>query len=89
MISKTTLSFWEGYWSLPKEIQKKARASYKMWRDNPAHPSLHFKRVKDNKPVYSVRVTLDYRAIGLLEEDTVTWFWIGKHSDYDKFLSKL
>jgi hypothetical protein len=34
-----------------------------------------------------VRVTLGYRAIGLLEGDTVTWFWIGSHDDYERFFS--
>jgi hypothetical protein len=89
MNSLTTASFWSGYRDLPKEIQQKASANYKLWRNNPAHPSLHFKRVKENQPVYSVRVTLNYRAVGLLEKDTITWFWIGTHADYDKLLSRL
>jgi hypothetical protein len=43
--------------------------------------------VDDAEPVYSVRVGLDYRAVGLLQGDTITWFWIGTHDDYDKLLS--
>jgi hypothetical protein len=34
-------------------------------------------------------VTRGYRALGLLEGDTVTWFWIGGHDDYDLLLRNL
>jgi hypothetical protein len=34
-------------------------------------------------------VTLSYRALGLLEKDEITWFWIGTHTDYDRLLDKL
>jgi hypothetical protein len=26
------------------------------------------------------------RAIGILQNDTVTWFWIGDHDDYELML---
>ena len=29
---------------------------------------------------------LGYRAVGLLEQDEVTWLWIGSHADYDRLL---
>lgn len=44
------------------------------------------KRVKESQPVYSVRIGLGYRALGLLKGDTVTWFWIGTHDEYDQLL---
>jgi len=34
-------------------------------------------------------VTLGYRAVGLLEDDEITWFWIGSHAEYDRLLDKL
>jgi len=86
MKSQTTKSFWKHYWALPPEIRQRARKAYKLWRDNPAHPSLFFKRVKEGQPVYSVRIGLGYRALGLLKADTVTWFWIGTHDEYDGLL---
>ena len=86
MKSQTTESFWKHYWALPPEIRQRARKAYKLWRDNPAHPSLFFKRVKEGQPVYSVRIGLGYRALGLLKADTVTWFWIGTHEEYDCLL---
>jgi hypothetical protein len=34
-------------------------------------------------------VTLGYRALGLLEDEEITWFWIGRHADYDRLLEDL
>jgi hypothetical protein len=36
--------------------------------------------------VYSVRIGLGYRALGILEGSVVTWFWIGSHADYDRLV---
>jgi hypothetical protein len=62
---------------------------YRRFRGNPAHPSLHFKKVHAQEPVYSVRVTRGYRAVGLLEADEITWIWIGTHAEYDRLLRNL
>jgi hypothetical protein len=86
MKSQTTLSFWQHYQALPPKICQRARQAYKLWRDNPAHPGLFFKRVKESQPVYSVRIGVGYRALGLLKGDTVTWFWIGTHDEYERLL---
>jgi hypothetical protein len=59
------------------------------FRENPQHPSLQFKKVYEGEPVYSVRVPIVYRAVGLLENDKITWFWIGSHADYDRLLRSL
>jgi len=32
-------------------------------------------------------VSRGYRALGILENDTVTWFWVGSHDDYQRFFS--
>lgn len=86
MKSHTTAAFWKHYWALPTEVRQRARQAYTLWCDNPAHPSLFFKRVKESQPLYSVRIGLAYRALGLLRADTVTWFWIGSHDDYDQLI---
>jgi hypothetical protein len=54
---------------------------------NPFHPSLHFKCINREENVWSVRITRGYRALGILEGDTVTWFWIGSHDEYERFIS--
>jgi hypothetical protein len=41
------------------------------------------------EPAYSARVTLAYRAVGVLEGENVTWFWIGNHTDYERLLANL
>ncbi|AGY57550.1 hypothetical protein GKIL_1304 [Gloeobacter kilaueensis JS1] len=37
----------------------------------------------------SARIGLNYRALGLLEEDHIYWFWIGSHAEYDELLQRL
>jgi hypothetical protein len=37
----------------------------------------------------SVRITKDYRALGVLSEQEIVWFWIGSHSDYDDLLQRV
>ena len=71
---------------LQPETQERARTAYQLWRDNPRHNSLQFKRVSRRHPIYSVRVGLEHRALGLLEGDTVFWYWIGPHDDYERLL---
>jgi len=68
---------------LPNEIQELAHKNFRLWRDNPRHPSLHFKKVGS---YWSVRVGRDFRALATLEGDTFSWFWIGDHAEYEKIL---
>ncbi len=70
MKSRATLRFWKLYDHLPVNVQRQARKACETWKANPNHPSLHFKRVDDVEPVYSVRVSEDYRVLGLLDGET-------------------
>lgn len=70
---------------LPHKIQKLARYNYALLKQNPLHPSLHFKKVYHGR-FRSVRVGLHYRAIGVPVPDGVQWFWIGTHAEYNKLL---
>ena len=89
MTSRATPPFWAAYRELPRDIREAAQKAYRLFRDDPNHPSLQFKKVHDREPIYSVRVTGGYRVLGALEKDEVTWFWIGSHADYDRVLKKL
>ena len=40
-------------------------------------------------PVYSVRISLEYRALGIRAGEEIVWFWIGSHGNYDKLVSQL
>lgn len=87
MKSATLLSFWESYKLLDSQTKQRTRKTYYLWRDNPFHPSLHFKCINREENIWSVRISLNYRAVGILEKDTVTWFWIGSHTKYEEFYS--
>ena len=88
MKSRATSGFWRLHDALPERVQERAARAYKAWCDDPAHPSLQFKRVGKSAPVYSVRVGKHYRVVGTLCNDTVTWYWIGSHADYDALLAR-
>ena len=79
--------FLSSFGRLPKTIQQLARAKYRLFKVNPYHPSLQFKRVSNTVPIYSVRINIQYRALGLVEDDRIDWFWIGSHDEYDQLLS--
>jgi len=89
MISHTTQRFRKLYGHLPEQIQKQAKQVYRKFKKEPYYPGLHFKRVHSSGPIYSVRITRDYRAVGVQQNDEIIWFWIGSHSDYDKLLNQL
>ena len=87
MKSATLPSFWESYASPDQSIKRRAREAFRLWEQNPFHPSLRFKCVNREQNLWAVRITRGYRAIGVLEGDTITWLWIGHHDDYERFLS--
>ena len=89
MISHTTQRFRKLYGNLPEQIRKQAKRVYRQFEKDPYYPGLHFKRVHSSEPIYSVRITKDYRAVGVQQNDEIIWFWIGSHSDYDKLLNQL
>jgi hypothetical protein len=37
--------------------------------------------------MWLVRISLRILAIGVLDEDTVIWFWIGSHAEYESYFS--
>ena len=88
MISHTTERFRSAFQNLPQPVKRRARASYERFRRDPHHPSLQFKQVHAARPVYSVRVGLGYRALGVRKGEVMVWFWIGSHADYDRLLAK-
>ena len=79
MRSQTVSSFWKEYQSLPENTKKAARKAYRLWRQNP------FKCINYKEHIWSLRISLGYRALGIYEDDTVTWFWIGDHTSYERF----
>jgi len=89
MKSYTTRRFRRLFASLPRHVQRQAMQAYRVFRRNSAHPGLRFKRVGADPPMYSARVGISYRAVGVLDGETIVWFWIGSHADYNKLLAEL
>lgn len=89
MKSGISKEFRKRFDQLPTAIQEQAERAYALWRSDPYHPSLQFKRVSSGQPIYSVRVGIGYRALGLRSGDQIDWFWIGSHAEYDGLLRRL
>jgi hypothetical protein len=86
VISHTTSRFWKAYRQLDENVQKKARRAYELFEQNPQHPSLHFKKVHPTEPLYSARVSLNHRALGMRDGNEIVWFWIGPHDEYERLI---
>ena len=70
----------------PAERTLQSRRAYQLFRGNPSHPDLNFKKVDEENNIYSVRIGRGYRALGKLEGSEIVWFWIGPHSEYDRLV---
>lgn len=88
MNSHITEKFRKAFVELPADVQKQARQAYRLFKENPQHPSLRFKSIHPSRPIYSVRVGMDYRAIGIRNGNDIIWYWIGSHSEYDKLIQQ-
>jgi hypothetical protein len=84
MRSSTTPDFWTSYAALPPGIKARAKVAYRLWKHDPRHPSLQFKKTGTT---WSVRIGSGYRSLALLEDGTYYWFWIGTHDEYERLLS--
>jgi hypothetical protein len=89
LISRLRKSFRTELAALPQSVQKRARDAYERFKTDPQHPSLDFKPLHTTLPLWSVRITQNYRAVGVRDGETIIWFFIGTHADYDKLLAKL
>ena len=89
MKSTATPRFWKLLNELPHEIIELAEKNYRLWLENPRHPSLHFKKLAGSGERFSVRVGDHHRAIGWkLDDGSVEWVWIGSHAGYDQMLKR-
>ena len=77
-------TFWEAFRALTPQIRTLARRQYRFWRRNPLNPPLHFKKVADDS--WFVRIGKHHRELATQVEDTLIWFWIGNHADYERIL---
>jgi hypothetical protein len=80
MKSSTTLAFRKQFATLPASLRAQARKQFRLWLENPFHPSLHFKPVGR---YWSARVSREVRVLGIRQNDVMIWFFIGVHDDYE------
>jgi hypothetical protein len=70
--------------ALHASVRTAADKSFALLRHDPKHPSLRFKRIKDD--LWSARVGRGYRALAIERKDGFHWFWIGSHAEYDRLV---
>ena len=75
--------FWQHYARLPEEVRLVADKNYALLKQDPRHPSLHFRQIGR---FWTVRVGLSYRALAVEEPEGLLWVWIGSHAEYDRML---
>jgi hypothetical protein len=75
-------SFWKCYEQLPVNIRKLADKQFALFKSNPRHPSLGFRK---KGAVYTVEIGRSYRALARERNGHYYWFWIGTHEQYNQF----
>ena len=82
--SRTTAQFRERFDVLPRSVQREAEKAYRLFRADPEHPSLHVKKLRGSEYTYFVRIGLGHRALGSLKGNSIRWYGIGSHAEYDR-----
>lgn len=83
---RTTERFRECFNKLPQHIQTMSRRNFELLKEDPSHPSLHFKKVGR---FWSVRIGLNYRALAVEDGEDYIWSWIGNHNDYEMMIKNM
>ena len=86
MKSIATRRFWELFQALPVDVQNLAVKNYHLWRRDPRHPSLRFRRLQGSEDRFSIRIGDHYRALARQTSEKTIWVWIGTHADYDRLV---
>jgi hypothetical protein len=87
VISRVRPSFWRAYERLAPSVKTRARAAYQLFTVNAEHPSLRFKKLQGGGEIWSVRISEQYRAVGVRSGDTIECIWIGTHNEFDNLFS--
>ena len=83
MKHRATRRFWNCYFALPEQIRQLADKSFALLKEDPSHPSLHFKKVGE---LWSARVGAAHRALAVPDGDDFVWVWIGTHDEYERMI---
>ena len=81
MRHRTATRFGTCFADLPEAVQKVARQNFTLLKENPAHASLHFKKVGK---LWSVRGGPHHRALAVEDGIDFVWMWVGPHDEYER-----
>ena len=81
-----TASFRKLYAELPNGVQKLADEKYRLFQQDPFHPSLKFQA---KGRLWTVAIGRSCRAIARRFGNDLYWVWIGSHEDYNHVLRRL
>jgi hypothetical protein len=82
---RTSGRFWSLFANLPESIQTVARKNFDLLKNDPSHPSLHFKKVGK---LWSVRAGINHRALAVQDGADFIWVWIGPHDEYKRLIKQ-
>ena len=92
MRSRRTKTFRDSFESLHNRLQEAVIAKYDIFKENQNDSRLHretIQRLKAWGTFIEVKITSNYRAIAeVLNGDDYLWIFVGKHSDFEKFIMK-
>ncbi len=80
---RATSRFWKYLEKLPISVRSIAERKFQILKENPDHPSLHFKKIGE---IWSIRISNNYRAIALQDDVDFIWIWIGNHDEYERVI---
>ena len=64
--------------ALPQRVKETAKKNYQLWQGNPFHPSLEFKEIKSKENIWSVRVGIGWRALGVVKANETLYLEDGE-----------
>jgi mRNA-degrading endonuclease RelE of RelBE toxin-antitoxin system len=74
-----TPQFRKDYDSLPPEIKTKVHKAFKLFKQDPHHPSLQTRKIRGPKGIWEGRIDRFYRFTFHFEEGTVVFRRVGRH----------
>jgi len=81
-------AYWTKFDDLPQEIRKLAEENYHLWKENSRNPGLRFKKIHQTQPIFSFRVGMRHRTVGVETDDgKIVWFWVGSFETFEKSIN--
>lgn len=81
---RTTVRFWKCFERLPDPVKNLAKQNFQLLKNDPWHPSLHFKKIGK---FWSARVGINHRALAVKDGEAFIWVWIGRHDEYERLIT--